>query len=187
MCIAGPPITTCVNGDGCCPTGCNSTNDTDCGNCTTNIALMATASDSGGGTTTHGAQAMNDGVGPNCTAFAWISNGQAPSGAWIELDWPSPVSVGSFYIETDNGLASTCFSGYAGRNVASATVQTWNGSTWVNAGTFSGLHTNVQYNLPTPISTTKLRLFNVTTDPGNGNSIIFEWHVYTGTNCSPPP
>jgi len=42
MCIAGPPITTCVNGDNCCPTGCNSTNDTDCGNCTTNIALMAT-------------------------------------------------------------------------------------------------------------------------------------------------
>jgi hypothetical protein len=185
MCGGGQPITACVSGDGCCPAGCNATNDSDCANCTTNIALTATASDSGGGVTSHGPQDMNNGAAPNCTTFAWITNNTTPSGAWIELDWPSAVLVGSFYIETDNGLTPMCFG--TGRNVASGTVQTWNGSTWVTSGTFSGQHGNVQFNLVPAVVTTKLRVFNVTTDPGNGNSIIFQWHVYTGKSCTPPP
>jgi hypothetical protein len=155
------------------------------GTCSINNALNATASDSGGGLGGYGPQLMNDGLAPNCGSFAWVTDNTAPSGAWIQLAWPAPVAMASFYIQTDNGQSPMC--GNPGRNVASGLVQTWNGSAWVNAGSFSGQHGNVQFNLTPPVKTSMLRIFNLTTDTGNGNSIIFQWHVYTGKNCTPPP
>ena len=111
-----------------------------------------------------------------------------PSGAFYEYDWAQPVTIGSFYVETVNGLNPGPPCGNpAGRNLASGTVQYWNGASWVTSMTWSNEHADLKINLPAPVTTTKLRLFDVTTDPGNGNSLIYEWHVYGGTNCMPPP
>ena len=43
-----------------------------------------------------------------------------------------------------------------------------------------------QLNLPAPVNTTKIRLYNVVTS-GSINALVFEWHVYSGVNCVPPP
>jgi hypothetical protein len=131
-------------------------------------------------------------VGVSCSSFAWVSDSTVASGAWIQLTWPAPVLIGSFYIVTENGQAPACGppngTVQTGRNLAGGTVQTWNGQTWVTAGSFSGQIGNVQFNLPSPVSTTMLRIFNTVSSPGVGmNSIIHQWHVYSGTNCLPPP
>lgn len=181
----GTPIVVCKDNDGCCPAGCSLATDNDC-QCGTNEALTATPSTSGGGSPpNYGPAEINNKIGKVCNEFNWVANSQQPSGAWAELDWPAQVSIGSFYIETDDGQNPLC--GTTGRNIASATVQWWNGNSWVNAGSWSNQHGDIKYNMPQAVATTKLRIFDMTTDPGNGNSIIFEWHVYAGTNCSPPP
>jgi hypothetical protein len=143
---------------------------------------------------------MNNGIGKShCGEFSWISNSTTPSGAWWELDWPSPVTIASFYIEASNADGTGQCSEPAGRNINSADVQTWNGSTWVTATSFSGKSGDIQLNLPAPVVTTKIRLFNVTAGASgvcggpppqpacNGNSLMFEWHVFGAPACIPPP
>ena len=157
--------------------------------CTVNLARQgATASMSTGGVTTYGPQNMNDGVGKTTCAFAWVTNGTSPGGAYIQYTWAAAVSVGSVYVETEPDTSCSP-PPPGGRNIHSGTVQYWNGSAWVTSTTFSFAagHGDVQVNLPQPVTTTQLRIFDLTTDPGNGNSMIFEWHVYSGINCSPPP
>jgi hypothetical protein len=185
---SGTPITMCINNDGCCPAGCTATNDSDC-NCNVNLALTAVGSISGGGSAMGYTPAeMNNGIGKShCNQFSWISNGTQPNGAWWELDWTTPQTIASFYIEAANADGTGQCSEPAGRNIASADVQWWNGSAWVTATSFSGKSGDVQLNLPSPVVTDKLRLFNVTADPGNGNSLMFEWHVFGAPSCIPPP
>jgi hypothetical protein len=131
---------------------------------------------------------MNNGQAPNCSGFAWVSNSPTPGTAYIQLTWPAPVTIGSFYINTENQGGTAPCGEPTGRNVASGTVQAWNGQTWVTVGSFSGQTADVQYNLPSMVTTTQLRIYGMTTSPGtNGNSIIYQWHVYSGTNCVPPP
>jgi hypothetical protein len=133
---------------------------------------------------------MNNGLPPNCSNFAWVTDSTtviSTSPAWIQLTWPSAVTIGSFYIVTENGLSPTICPTPLGRNIASGTVQTWNGAIWVTAGSFSGQNANVQFNLPSQVTTTQIRVTNMTTDPGNGNSIIYQWHVYSAQSCMPPP
>jgi hypothetical protein len=135
---------------------------------------------------------MNDGLASGCGMFTWVATAGTSAGtAYIELTWPAAVTIGSFYIETVNslGTAPACGTG-AGRNVASGTVQAWNGQTWVTVGGFSGQGGQfVQYNLPSMVSTTALRIYGLaaTAGLGNGNSVIFQWHVYSRVNCMPPP
>lgn len=185
---AGTAIVACANNDGCCPAGCSSVNDNDC-TCNINLALTASGSmSSGGSPPSYGPEELNNQVGKNVCNWAWVNNNTAPSGAYFQYDWPAPVTIGSFYVETDNGLnpGPPCNSP-AGRNLASGTVQWWNGASWVTSTTWSGQHGDLKIDLPAPVTTTKLRLYDVTTDPGNGNSLIYEWHVYQGSGCMPPP
>jgi len=186
---SGSTIVACANNDGCCPQGCTQANDNDC-NCNTNLALTATPSMSpgGGSPPSYGPEQMNNQVGKAVCNWAWISNNTVPNGQWFEYDWAQPVTIGSIYVETENGLGGQppCNSP-AGRNLASGTIQYWNGASWVTSTTWSGQHADLKIDLPAPVTTTKIRLFDVTTDPGNGNSAIYEWHVYGGTGCMPPP
>jgi hypothetical protein len=175
------PQTMCVNADGCCPSGCTLAMDDDC-NCT-NLALMATPSSSGGGVTTYGPAVMNDTVTEPVCAFHWINNGQTPSGAYIEYQWPSAVTIASTYIATQAATSTVCSS--SGRNVFSGSVQYWNGTSYVTATTFTGQADDVVVALPTPVTTTRLRIFDMTTSPGNGNSLIYEWYVFPSAGCSP--
>ena len=180
---AGAAVVACIDGDGCCPAGCDDAVDDDC-TCNVDLALTATASiSSGGNSPPYVPSTMNDGVGEPLCEFAWVSNGQAPSGAWAQLAWNQPVTIGSFYVQTDHATNPIC--GTSGRNIASATVQYWNGNAWVDATTFSGKVDDVQIDFFPAITTTKLRMFDMTTSPGNGNSTIFEWYVYQGHACAP--
>jgi hypothetical protein len=182
----GTAITACVSGDGCCPTGCTAENDSDC-NCNVNLALTATPSLSSGGTISpYTVVELNNGIGESqCNRDTWINNSSAQDGAYWELDWPSAVTVASLYIEapTSDGISGPC-SEESGRNVASADVQTWDGTTWVTQTSFTGQSGNIQVDLPTAVSTTKLRLYNVTAV--GLNSIIFELHVFASPGCIPP-
>jgi hypothetical protein len=182
---AGTPILACANGDGCCPAGCTNAVDDDC-KCNVNLALAAKASTSGGGSAQgYDPPVMNDGVGKSCNGWCWIDNGDVANGAWAELDWPQPVTIGSMYVETEDNDNPLC--GNQGRNIASATIQYWNGGAWMEIMKVSSLHADVKVDFPMAVTTTKLRMYDMTTDPGNGNSIVWEWHVYQGTGCVPPP
>lgn len=182
---SGTPVVACLSGDGCCPAGCQGADD-DC-TCTTNVAIGAVGSiSSGGNQPPYLPSEMNNGVGEGACQWSWIDNSTVPTGAWFELDWAAPVVVGSLYLETENATLPKCGNA-AGRNIASATVQYWDGAAWVTATSFSNQLDDVQIDLPSQITTTKLRLYDVTTAPGNGNSVLYEWHVYTGTGCTPPP
>jgi hypothetical protein len=128
---------------------------------------------------------MNNGQASSCGTFTWVTNSAT---AYIQLTWPTAVTIGSFYIETENSAGTSPCSENSGRNLSSGTVQVWNGMSWVNVGGFSGqVGTSVQFNMPSQVSTTQLRLYGITASPGNGNIIIFQWHVYSGMNCAPPP
>jgi hypothetical protein len=188
---AGTPITQCANNDGCCPAGCTPATDDDC-NCSVNLALTATGSTSGGGNSPgYLPVEMNNGLGKShCSEFSWLENANATT-AWWELDWPSPVTIASFYVEAPSADGTGQCPTAPGRNIDGAQVQTWNGSSWVTVTTFSGKSGDVQVNIQPPVSTTKLRLYGVTyTTPClgicNGNSIMYEWHVFGSVNCIPP-
>jgi hypothetical protein len=177
------PITACVSGDMCCPSGCTLALDDDC-NCGTNLALTATPLSSGGGLPACcGVELMNDGVTEPTCSFHWINNAQVPSGAYIEYQWAAPVTIGSLYVATQQASLAVCAS--AGRNLESGTVQYWDGVAWVTSTTFSGQLDDVALDLPAPVTTTGLRIYDVITSPGNGNSMIYEWFVYPGTGCTP--
>jgi hypothetical protein len=182
----GVPVTACVSGDGCCPPGCTLAMDSDC-NCSINLALTATAATSSGGSDpSYGPDQLNNGIGVSqCNTFSWILN-DLP-GAFFELDWATPVSVASIYVETVSPTTpSSCSVADPGRNVASADVDWWNGSAWVTAISFAGQTGNVQIDLPTAVTTTKLRLDNALPGSPGDNALIFEWHVFGSTGCIPP-
>jgi hypothetical protein len=181
---AGTPIVACANNDGCCPVGCTNATDNDC-TCNVNLALAATASASpgSGSVSPYTPSVMNDGIGKTCSGWGWVGDGPAPAGSWAELDWPNPVTIGSIYVETENGTSPMC--GTSGRNIASATLQWWNGSSWVTSTQWSNQNADIKLDLPAPVTTTKLRMFDMTAS--NLNSIVWEWHVYQGAGCAPPP
>jgi hypothetical protein len=165
-------------------------NDSDC-TCNINLALMATGSVSpgGGNIPPYTPAELNNGIGKSqCNRFSWTLDGPTPSGTWFELDWPNTVTIASMYIETTdvNGNDPIC-PGSPGRNVASAEVQYWSGSSWITASSFAGETTDFQYDINPPVVTTKLRLFNVTTGGNGSNSLIREWHVFSAPSCIPPP
>jgi hypothetical protein len=181
LCVS-TPITMCQNGDGCCPSGCTFANDNDC-NCNVNLATTAVGSQSAGSTSTsYGPQNLNDGVRQAaCTYFSWVQNTTSPGAAYFQYTWPSAVTIGSFYLETGMGECSTT----VGRGVGSGRVEWWDGATWQLATTFSGKTDDFQLDLPTAVTTTRLRLYAVTAS-ATSNSLIHEWFVYAGKACIPP-
>jgi hypothetical protein len=144
---------------------------------------------SSGGSGTYGPQNMNDGIERNCNAFSWISNDTTTTnGSWIQLNWPTAQTVGSIALDVEPAWPM-CATGI-GRNLASATVQWWNGG-WVTNGTISGQTGEmVYYSFSAPVSTIAIRLVNVATsnvtNGQNTNTVVHEWHVYGSGSCAPP-
>lgn len=170
---------------------CSNQLDDDCDGqtdegCCNNIAPGAAPSSSGGGSGGYGPGNWNDGVtGSQCTAcdpcFGWISNGTTPSGAWMQYDWTSPVTIGSMSFDsTDCG--TSCGDG---RNLWSGTIEYWNGSSWVTSTSFNGMIGDFSVTLPTPVTTTAIRVYDATTGTCGiqMNTIVYEWYVYPGQGC----
>jgi Notch-like protein len=112
---------------------CNDNLDNDCDgqvneNCCSNIAPSATATSNGGGanSTGYGPNNWNDGLtGAQCltggcsACYGWVSNTTSPAGAYLQYTWSSPVTIGSFYVDTQ-GCSGGCGTG---RGLVSGTVQ----------------------------------------------------------------
>jgi Stigma-specific protein, Stig1 len=209
---AGGAGTACVAGQTCFQSQCRNTR---CSKNLTQSAIpnYVTATTSGG----NGAPAlMIDGVGKTAcgtSSFTYVSNSPfAGNGSWIQLDWSELQDIDSFYLQTDDGAQfvggdlsqandglGVCWSNPVppgARNIEAATVQWWdyslNGGAgdWADAGTFSGQSGNVQFNFPARVNTTRIRLLDLQTswaDGYGGNSVIWEWHVYSALNCQPTP
>jgi hypothetical protein len=184
-----PAIQACIHNDGCCPVGCSAANDNDC-TCT-NLAGPATPTNSGGGSndTGYGPSNLNDGVTKaQCAAsacnqcFAWMQNSTSSAG-WFQLEWNASVTIGSMFVEGEHATNPSC--GSSGRNLAAGDVQWWNGNAWITATSWAGNNENLFFEFNPPLQTTRIRLANVFSGPGNGNSMAFEWFVYQPLGCTP--
>jgi hypothetical protein len=146
--------------------------------CTTPLQGLATPTASEGGLPPYGPSNLNDGLGEanGCaTDFSWVTAQSTPGTAYFEYDWPSPVTVYRMHIDTVDAVCNE-----AGRNLAGATIQTWNGTSWDTQGSVSGESSDWDFVLPRPAQTTRLRLYAVyasSYSPG-----IYEWTV---TGCHP--
>jgi hypothetical protein len=149
-----------------------------CATCTPtqNIAQLATPTSSGGGPIAgYDPPEMNNGsLQASCT-FHWVTAGTTPSGKWIQYCWPCAVLVGSVWFDTSPAAGSCGMS--AGRTLAGGTLQHWNGSGWSTLGTISGKTDDWSYAF-TPVSTTKLRLYDLVSSGAAGNPMIYEWRVF---------
>jgi hypothetical protein len=154
-------------------------------NPSTNIATGATASSSGGGTvsTGYGPEKMKDGAGESsCTTnkFHWVTAGSTPSSQWIEYDWSSAKTVGRISIDTTQASSTACTG--SGRTLAGGTIQYWSGSAWVTVGTVSNKTDDWSFTFPSPVSTTKIRIYGVhatSTTGQKSNPVIIEWQVFS--------
>jgi len=183
-CAGGTAIVQCVGGDQCCPSNCTQQNDADC-SCNVNLATGATAAvnPGGGSTGSYTPDKMNNLVGQTCTEFAWMSNGQTTPG-WASLTWNGAQTVGSMFVDSEHGSSPAC--GTSGRDLASADVQYRDtNNNWNTVGTISGAE-NYMYTFPAPVLATGVRLNNVFTSPGNGNTMVHEWYVWPGVGCATP-
>ncbi len=168
----------CPNGQSCVNGGC-----TACSN--SNVALLATATSSGGGVTTYGPADMNDGKGESqlCTSFEWTTASNTPGTAWIQYTWSSAHKITSMHMDTQSAtVTDSC--GNLGRTLGAATVQWWNGTAWVTDGTVSGKLDDWDYTFTSPVTTTQVRLYAIyctNTQGQTSNPIVYEWQV-TGCN-----
>jgi hypothetical protein len=96
---------------------------------------------------------------------------------WVELSWPSPVTVGSsqmyFFQDSTDGSDSGV------KRPEFWSIQYWNGSTWVNLANPSGYPTQLdQYNVTTfaPVTTTRLRADLATRPDADGVGVL-QWRV----------
>jgi hypothetical protein len=141
----------------------------------TNLALSATASDSGGGTAPngYGSANMNDG---NASTYQWISTNANPDpNAYARLTWSTPQSITSITM-----ILRTYFNG---RLLDSATIQYWDSSTstWQSDQTFPSQSGAIQFsiNLTQARTTTMLQLTNmVTVGSQSSNPWIGEFEAY---------
>jgi hypothetical protein len=85
---------------------------------------------------------------------------------------------------TEHATSPNC-GAVAGRNIAGGLVQRWDGSAWVDVTTIGG-EDDIAVDFSPPITTDKLRVFDVVSGPGNGNSVIYEWWVFPTPACAPP-
>jgi hypothetical protein len=153
--------------------------------CCGNIALSASgAVNPGGGTIApYNAASLNNSVGENCSQWAWMGNSSTSSG-WATLTWSSAQTVGSMYIDSEHATAPAC--GTSGRDIKSATVQYQNLSNgWVSVGTIQNGE-NYMFTFSSPVQAKAVRLTNVLSSAGNGNTIVFEWYVFATAGCPTP-
>jgi hypothetical protein len=116
---------------------------------------------------------MVNGLGESaCTTsyYHWITAGTSPGSSWAVLSWTSTKTVGRISIDT----GTSC----SGRILAGATVQWWNGSSWVTAGSVSGKSGDWSFTFPSAVQTTKIRLYGVYS-LSTANPVIYEWQVFS--------
>lgn len=149
-----------------------------------NIAPLATATSSGGGTGNYGPTRANNGLVETdepCGTWGWIEASNVPGGRWIQYEWPSPVSVYNMHMDTQSGT-TTNHCGNVGRTLGYAEVQWWNGSGWITDGIVTNQLDDWDYTFTLPVTTTRVRLFNIYATNLLGqssNPIVFEWEVFT--------
>jgi hypothetical protein len=126
---------------------------------------------------------MNDGYDESQCAsqgWHWVTAGSTPGTSWVELAWPSAVTVGRIKIDTTACTANSCSSAL-GRTAAGGTIQWWNGSAWVTNGTVSGKTNDWEYVFTAPVSTTKVRVYGLHASPTCGqtsNPKVFEFQAF---------
>ncbi len=123
---------------------------------TPNIALSATCTHSGGGTTTYAPTNYNDGViaAAGSTPWGWTSGGTHTGGTyWIMFEWAAPVTFGEITLY---------YGGISNRYLAGSDIQIWTGSAWVTVYTWSTtVYTDYLRVLQfAPQTTTKMRITN---------------------------
>jgi len=161
----------CTNGA--CVTSCNPS---------LNLATSATVTTSGGGTGSIGPDNINDGYGEaSCGSqgWFWITAAASPGSSYVQLAWTSAKSVGRVKMDTAACAVAGCGI-IAGRTVAGATIQWWNGASWVTAGSVSGKSDDWEFVFPSPVSTTKVRLYGVYAQSCgmSQNPVIYEVQVF---------
>ena len=143
-----------------------------------NVATAGVTSISGGSTdqVTYGPHKMNDGQFEASCGWCWIDAGQSPGSAWIQVDWSSAQTLWGMSIDTVSLAGTSCL--YAdGRPLAGATVQWWNGSSWVTDGTVAGQTADWSYQFTAPVTTTAIRLYGVYASTQD-NPVVFEWQLF---------
>jgi hypothetical protein len=118
---------------------------------------------------------------PSCSSHDphWVDTDDFANGEWIRLDFLNTVTVGRVEIDTGNAWSPTCLG--SGRTLAAGTIQYWNGASWITAGSVSGRTDDWSYSFSSPVSTTRLRIYNIYATDVTGqksNPVIFEWRVY---------
>lgn len=141
----------------------------------TNIAPLATASAST--CNTGPCSAFNDLVYSTCnTQLVWISTSGPPAGTeWLEFTWPTTQVFDRITIHH----AQT-----TGRFLAGGTIQVWNGTSYVNHHTFSGLNQANCVNDVSflPVASTRLRITAFQMGTGqNSNPNFREIEVWRGS------
>ncbi len=144
-------------------------------NAQTNIAPLATASASS--CNTGPCSAFNDLVYSTCgTQLVWITTSGPPAGTeWLEFTWPSTQVFDRITIHH----AQT-----TGRFLAGGTIQVWNGTSYVNHHTFSGLNQANCVNDVSflPVASTRLRITAFQMGTGqNSNPNFREIEVWRGS------
>jgi hypothetical protein len=162
--------------------------DTTKGGYTIKHHLTATPTTSGGGSGAgaggYGPTKLNDGdtEATNCNRYNWVNATNTPGGVWLQYDWPSAVRIGSMRVDTKLNT-DTCAA--TGRTLGAATIQYWDGAAWVTHGSVTNQLNDWTYTFATPITTTRLRLYDVYTTGTVGqlnNPVVYEWEVYSPTN-----
>lgn len=136
-----------------------------------NVALLATPTTSGGGTSPYGPDKLNDGaLEATCSTdrWNWVDNG---ADQYYQFEWTEPQTIASFWVDNYSG-EGPCID--ENRGLESGTVQWLDGSTWVDDVGVSGLSDDWTVEFSTPITTTHLRIYDV----GTTNPSIYEWEVY---------
>ncbi len=160
---------------------CNGGKCTSCSN--TNLAPTATATISGGGSVApYLPSDANDNVleTGNCNAWAWITAGNTPGTDWIQYTWSSAHTFTSMHMDTLSGTTTNACNAI-GRTLGAATVQWWNGSSWVTDGQVTGQLNDWNYTFTTPVTTSQVRLYAVyctNTQGQTSNPVVFEWQVF---------
>ncbi|MHC5040380.1 MAG: hypothetical protein ACYTHM_23975, partial [Planctomycetota bacterium] len=147
----------------------------------TNLALSATASDSGGGQVqfNYGSANMNDG---NANTYQWIlTSGNPDPNAFAQLTWSTAQTISSIT------MILRVYS--SGRLLDSASIQYLSGSTWITDQTYPSQNGAITYtiNLLQPRTTTAIRLTNmVTVGTQPSNPWIAEFQAW-GPQGPPAP
>jgi len=99
----------------------------------------------------------------------------------VQLQWPSNRTITSLFVDTRNAVnTNTC--GENGRTLGAAVIQWWNGAAWVTDGSVSGKQNDWGYTFSSPVTTTRIRLYDVYVTATNSpwNPVIYEIQV---TGC----